>query len=269
MQTRTRPKAKPSFDLHYALKEFEIGVYPDSQFLYQRMEEALLKEAAAKGGRTLDVACGAGQFVSQLSERGTASVGLEPSLEMSQISRHLYPSERVVLVRGIAEALPFRDQSFDRVICQGSVDHFVDPKAFMREASRILRPDGRTIIALANYGSLSCHIGRLRRRLMRTLLHRPLGAARPYWQSPPDHHYRGDLNFVQRLDNGHMQLERCYGISLLWPVGGWGAWLERLPHSIAHTLLVALDRIARRQPALADMIVSAWRLREMRAVQDE
>ena len=269
MESQQSPTAKPTFDLNYALEEFEVGTYPDSQFIYQRVEEALLQEAAGKGGRTLDVACGVGKFVAQLQEQGTASIGLEPSLEMSQISRQLFPAERVELVRGIAEVLPFRDGSFDRVICQGSLDHFVDPTAFMCEAARVLRPGGQAIIALANYGSLSCHIGRLRRRMMRALPHHQPGSDRPYWQPPPDHHHRGDLTFVQRLGNGHMKLEHCYGISLLWLVGRWGSLLNKLPDAISRALLVALDRIARRRPALADMIVSAWRPRELRAGQDE
>ena len=255
------PSTEPSFDLDYSVHDFEVSPFRDSRFLFGRTEELMLREAGVKEGRTLDVACGVGRLVAELRERGSESWGLEPSREMSGVSRWLFPAERVVLVRGIAEALPFRDGSFDRVICQGSLDHFVDPHVFMREAGRILRPDGRAIIALANYESLSCRLGRLHQRLAQALLRRPRPAHRLYWQPPPDHHHKGELSFVRRLGGRELWLERCYGISLLWLLPGWGRWLELLPDFLADALLAALDRVAYRTPPLADMIVSVWRPR--------
>ena len=259
--TKRPPPAEPSFDLDYSVHDFEVSPHRDSQFLIRRAEDALYREASVKGGRTLDVACGVGRLAARLRERGSESWGLEPSLEMIGVSRWLFPPEQVVLVRAIAEALPFRDGSFDRVVCQGSLDHFVDPHAFMREAARVLRPGGRTIIALANYASLSCRLGRLLQRLGRGLLRRAQPAHRPYWQPPPDHHHTGELPFVRRLGGSGLRLERCYGVSLFWLLPGWGRRLDHLPGFLADTLLAALDRIAYRTPALADMIISVWQPR--------
>ena len=255
----TPPPAEPAFDLDYSIHDFEVKTHRDSQFYIRRVEEVMVEEGGCPGGRTLDVACGVGQLAARLHERGVEGWGLEPSREMLGLSRWLYQPDQVILVRGIAEALPFRDGSFDRVLCQGSLDHFVHPGAFMREAARVVKPDGRVIIALANYGSLSCRLGRARYRLTRALLRRPPSAARPYWQPPPDHYHWGDLPFVRSLGEGCLRLERCSGVSLLWPMYGWGAWLDRLPRAFAEGLLTVLDRIACRVPALADMIVSVWR----------
>jgi SAM-dependent methyltransferase len=177
---------------------------------------------------------------------------------MLGISRWLFAADQVILVRGIAESLPFRDGSFDRVICKSSLDHFVDPHDFMREAARVVKPGGRVIVALTNYESLSCRLGRLRYQLAQTFLRRPPVPFRPYWQPPSDHYHKGDLAFVHGLGGKRLRLERCYGISLMWPAYGWGMALERLPHSFADALLVALDQIASRTPELADMIVSVW-----------
>ena len=192
--SKTPPSPEPDYDLDYSVHDFEISPYRDSGFLTRRIEEHLLREASGEGSRTLDVACGVGRLVAELREPGGDSWGLEPSPEMAGVSRWLFPAERVVLVRGIAEALPFRDGSFDRVICQGSLDHFVDPHTFMREVARLLRPDGRAIIALANYESLSCHIGRLLSRLASDLLHGPKPDDRPYWrpplECPPPHQHQ-------------------------------------------------------------------------------
>jgi len=242
----------PDFDLEHSFEEYADFHYPDGHFLFQRLEEALVGEAAVIGGRTLDVACGAGKLASLLAERGSEACGIDPSAEMLGLKAFVLPNSGAALVRGVAERLPFTDASFDSIVCQGALDHFVDPKSFMRDAARVLRPGGRAVIALANYSSLSCRIGRWRQR----------GAAngeRPYWQPPHDHRHTGSLPFVRGLGVAGLRLERCYGLSLLWLVPGWGPRLDKLPQRLQRTLLGALDVVANRLPAQADVIVSVWR----------
>jgi len=258
------PSAKPAFDLDYSIHDFEADPYPDSQYLYRRIEELMIKEGTFAGGRTLDVACGVGKIAIEIGKRGGAGCGLEPSNEMLGLSRYLFPGAEVVLVRGVAEALPFADGSFDRIICQGALDHFVAPDDFMREAARVVRPDGRVIIALANYESLSCKLGRGIRALGQRFFHRELYAHRPYYEIPEDHFHKGDLPFVRALGGQDLCLERCYGISMLWLLRAgngwsWGKTLARMPKALSSSAIIALDRIAERTPSLADMIVSVWR----------
>ena len=201
-----------------------------------------------------------------ITQNGGQGWGLEPSKEMVGVSRWLYPADQAVLVRGVAEELPFRDGTFDRVICQGALDHFVAPDTFMAEAARIIRPEGRVIIALTNYESLSCRAGRLLDRFAIDILRRPRPPDRPYYQPPPDHHHKGDLPFVRGLGGDGLSLVRCYGLSLLWLLRGrgklsWGRLLDTAPEPAARLLLRALDRCAYPLPSQADMIVSVWRRR--------
>lgn len=248
--------AEPAFDLKYSVHDFPVDARPDSKFLFRRIDEVMSVESAVRGGRTLDVACGIGSLAVHLGERGAESWAIDPSSEMLGLSRWMFPQARIVLVRGIAEDLPFADSTFDRVACQGSLDHFVDPKAFMREAARITKPNGRVVIALANYESLACRIGR--RRDKNTPRE---DGERQYWEIPPDHNHKGDLAFVRRLGGDCLRLERCFGISLLWLVDNWDKRLERLPRLANAGVLRLLDGIARRTPGQADMIVSVWRPR--------
>ena len=261
---KTPPSAEPAFDLDYSIHDFEVDPNPDSQFLYQRIDEAALAEGLTPGGRTLDVACGVGALAVQVCERGGEGWGIDSSQEMLGLSRWVFPARRLPLVRAVAEALPFRDGSFDRIVCKGSLDHFVEPQAFTREAARLLRPGGRLVIALANYESLSCRLGRLWRRAT-TLAGRRAPEHRAYWETPLDHYHKGDLAFVRGLGGNELELEGCYGISLLWLLGDsdrwrWGDLLAKLPASMARAVLSGLDRIAYRLPAQADMIISVWRL---------
>lgn len=178
------------FDLDYTVDDFDVDQHPDSLFLYQRVHEELLHEGTLPGGRTLDVACGTGRLVAGAFESGGEAVGIDPSREMLGLCRWVYPDERFPLVRAVAETLPFQDASFDRVICQCSLDHFVEPHAFMEEAARVVKPGGRVVIALSNYESLSCQFGRLRHWIAERLFRRPPVPFRAYWQPPPDHYQK-------------------------------------------------------------------------------
>jgi ubiquinone/menaquinone biosynthesis C-methylase UbiE len=48
-------------------------------------------------------------------------------------------------VTASAEALPFRDRSFDLVTVSSGV-HWFEPERFQREAARVLRPGGRVLL---------------------------------------------------------------------------------------------------------------------------
>jgi SAM-dependent methyltransferase len=257
--------AEPAYDLDYSIEDFPADGRKDSQFLYDRIDAVMVAEGAAPGGRALDVACGLGKLAVHLKGAGTESWALDPSHEMLGLSRWVYPEAKLPLIRSIGESLPFRDASFDRVVCQGSLDHFVDPGAFMREAARILTADGHLVIALANYESLACYIGRTRTKLGRVVLRRPPPTERLYWMPPPDHFHKGDLPFVRGLGGPWLRLERCYGVCLLWLSPGWGRLLDVLPNRLANGLLGTLDRVARRTPRFADMIISVWKPRKERS----
>ena len=252
-----------SVDLSYDLAEDLVpGPWRrDSVFVFWRSEQAVQQAAGGcRRGRLLDAACGAADQAGRFQEQGWQSWGLEPSPGMLRLARlrREQRGQSVVLVRGIAEELPFSDDSFDCVVCQGSLDHFVQPRAFMAEVARILKPDGRAIIAIANFESLSCQLGRSLYRAKR-LLNMPVMEGRAYWQPPPNHTFKGDLAVLRGLARPWLRLERCHGVSVLWLFRRWSLFVESLPEDVAWALLRTLDRIAYRAPSFSDMIVSVWR----------
>lgn len=253
------PQAKPDFDLTYSIDDFLAGTTRDSVWIYEAIEEAMVRLATeVPGGRILDVACGTGKVAMRIAENGCISIGAEASQEMIGLGRYIQPESQAMMVRSIAESLPFPDSTFDRVICQGSLDHFVDGHAFMREAARVIKPNGRVVIALANFESVSCRLGRVVDRV-KWKLGRPRPPWRRYWETPEDHNVRGDLPYVMSLGGDALTLDRCFGISLLWLMFGWGAFLDRLPEGAANRIWRALDGYANKRPSQSDMIISVWR----------
>ncbi len=256
MTTEARP---PSLDISYSISDFEAAPERDSQYLYAAIEATMVSLASeVPGGRVLDVACGTGKVAMRIQERGCVAVGAEASSEMIGVGRWVHPESRATMVRSIAEVLPFASGTFDRVICQGSLDHFADAGAFMREAARVLKPEGRVVIALANFESVSCRLGRLIDRT-RWKAGRPRPPWRRYWETPEDHNVRGDLRYVRSLGGNALVLDRLFGLSMLWLFWPYGPFLDRLPEGLARRAWRVFDAIARRRPKDADMIMSVWR----------
>ena len=252
-------------DLHYSIEQFYFDQERDSRWYLPRIEEAVL-EAAGPAPPTarpaLDVACGTGQQAARLSRLGWQTVGVDASEGMLHLGRYISGEvpRSVRLARSVAEVLPFRDASFDLVFCQGSLDHFAQPRLFMAEAARVLAPGGRLVIALANYDSLSCRLGRLVHAVGERL-----GTPRPgdlaYWETPVDHTLKGTFRLLARLGTESLELERAFGISLLQFNMAWRLGLKALPATVARALWRTMDALGRRLPELADTGIAVWRRR--------
>ena len=97
----------------------------------------------AWGDRVLDLGCGTGALMAQvLSEDAHRRVtGLDLSEGMLAQARARL-GDRVNLVQGDSEHLPFPDQSFDVVYCCDSFHHYPAPAAVLAEVGRVLVPGG-------------------------------------------------------------------------------------------------------------------------------
>ena len=71
-------------------------------------------------------------------------VGLDPDSAIGCNQRLTYR------VRGIAEALPFRDEAFDLVYMDWVVEHLPSPKQMANEVYRVLKRDGRLLFRTGN-----------------------------------------------------------------------------------------------------------------------
>lgn len=105
--------------------------------------------AAGPGDRVLDVATGTGLVARALVERYRCRVvGLDQSAPMLTRARTKFAAdqalaERVELVEGEAEALPFADAEFDHLTFTYLLRYVDDPAATLRELARVVRPGGR------------------------------------------------------------------------------------------------------------------------------
>src|SRR5580693_8617612 len=95
----------------------------------------------------LDVACGPGGVSLQLAERTRADVvGVDLTIEMlRQGQRNVAEramGERVRLIAGRGEQLPFPDATFDALTFTYLLRYVDDPEATLRELARVVKPGG-------------------------------------------------------------------------------------------------------------------------------
>lgn len=99
--------------------------------------------------RVLDVASGTGFIAFAFAEVAAEVVATDITMNMVQEARRLGVERGFRNIRFLqvpAEALPFRDASFDIATCRIAPHHFASVPAFLREIRRILRPTGRFIL---------------------------------------------------------------------------------------------------------------------------
>jgi SAM-dependent methyltransferase len=151
----------------------------------------------------------------------------------------------------LGEEIPLRSESVDALLCKGALDHFMDPALTLLEIGRVLKPGGRVVIALANYESLSCRLGRWLDRGRP----RGSGAGHPYYEPPLDHLTRFTYASIVALTRPPLRTRKVEGLSLLWGFSPWGRLLGRLPAPLQGVLLRLAGGIARWRPSWADVVL--------------
>ena len=112
------------------------------------------------GYRILDIGCGNGRHMGEaIRLKGVSIIGADINMnDLLEAKKRLDDLEKLGFGRGlwgfnVAEItrLPFRDHSFDAVICSEVLEHIVEEKTAVSEISRILKPGRFLALSVPRY----------------------------------------------------------------------------------------------------------------------
>jgi 2-polyprenyl-3-methyl-5-hydroxy-6-metoxy-1,4-benzoquinol methylase len=126
---------------------------------FRELEKEWMAGGAADGPgavspRVLDVGCATGALLEKLRDRGWDARGAEisPAAGYARTKRSLD-------VKSLSlEECRFADGYFKAVLASHLIEHVSDPRGFIREARRVLAPDGRVFITTPNIDGFQARI---------------------------------------------------------------------------------------------------------------
>jgi ubiquinone/menaquinone biosynthesis C-methylase UbiE len=167
------PRVKPFFIMKTLLRLFFRLLYHQFAFTYDLVAAAVSLNRwknwvtsvlpFIEGPRVLEIGHGPGHLQRLLLSRGLLAIGLDESAQMGRLARRNLkrslrtqagsPAEvarrntytQIRLARGVAQALPFPEETFDTVVATFPTEYITDP-ATLAEIQRCLRAGGRLVV---------------------------------------------------------------------------------------------------------------------------
>ena len=140
---------------YYSHQENKKGFIPR---LYEAIKKVNIKhkfEVATNdlklesGGKMLEIGCGVGDFLHYAEQQGWECYGAEPSEDAVKI---LQTKTKIKVVKP-EQIEDFPNASFDLICMWHVLEHVADLKWQIAQLKRLLKPNGRIVIALPNYQS--------------------------------------------------------------------------------------------------------------------
>lgn len=108
--------------------------------------EAIVRGYVTRDSNVLDLGCGRGGVAEVIWRDVRLALGVDP--DGASLAEHR--SLGMPVVRGVAENLPFANDSFDLVVCVWVLEHLVDPLGAFIEVRRVLRHGGHFVFLTPN-----------------------------------------------------------------------------------------------------------------------
>lgn len=160
---------KDSFSLEW---ELHYKTQYDSETKTRFTEESLRGRAGLDpeefwGRLVLDAGCGSGRYLEVVRRHGGMGVGCDSSRSVFAARKSL--PEDVGLVQADLFCLPFREESFDKVLSLGVLHHTPDPRRAFSSLATLVKPGGELAVSVYSNEGLARRytnaLGSISRRL--------------------------------------------------------------------------------------------------------
>jgi len=128
---------------------------------------------AVGGLDVVELGCGTAYFSAILAKQGARPVGVDPTPAQLATARRMQDETgiRFPLVEAPGERVPLPEASFDLAFSEYGASLWADPRAWVPEAARLLRPGGRLVFLTNSTIAMLCtpDVGDVGEQLMRPL----------------------------------------------------------------------------------------------------
>lgn len=114
-------------------------------------ELVFLAQYSFSGEKVLDLGCGNGRLLEIFRDKNMDYIGVDNSEKLIELAKKRYPKER--FLRADALNLPFPANYFDKIYSIAVLHHIPSKEfrlQFLKEARRVLKPEGLLIITVWN-----------------------------------------------------------------------------------------------------------------------
>lgn len=143
----------PNFFAHYAEQSESAGTRQRfAQILQKSIKLAASRRPDTTGLKVLDIGCNAGTQARMWAQLGHHVTGLDVNEPLLELARQRARSDGLSIQFdvGTATALPYADASFDVCLLPELLEHVEDWESCLREAVRVLRPNGVFYVSTTN-----------------------------------------------------------------------------------------------------------------------
>lgn len=142
------PKVLGSYKLYELYLKYTFMGIQRGQWLI----ETLKRFKQLKGKRVLDVGSGCGGISIAFVKNGLETVNFDTARKYTIVSQRWAEENGVKLNQMLAsgEEMPFKDESFDVIICSDVIEHLERPEKLVKEISRILQKGGMLYLTCPN-----------------------------------------------------------------------------------------------------------------------
>ncbi len=138
-------KAEQS-QITYDKMALEYDSMPEGKYTRNHKDELIKKVVVMDGDTILDVACGNGLLLAELSKKAKVNAfGVDISENMIAVAKKRYPN--CTFIAQPCFPLRFENKSMDVITVSCAFHHFEKPQGFVDECMRILKDDGKIYMA--------------------------------------------------------------------------------------------------------------------------
>lgn len=117
---------------------YDLAMTPIENLYLKRIRQTIIPKAH---GRVLEIGVGTGANLDFYNQKQISQLyGIEPSFTKET---QIKTKDKMILIKGVAEALPFEDQFFDTVVCTIALCSVDNIETSLDEIHRVLKDKGK------------------------------------------------------------------------------------------------------------------------------